>query len=464
MRWPQASSLSSLLAISILLVSCGGGSSGGGGTTPPPPAVPDFSIALNPAAVTIHQGASDTNATKLTITDINGFSGPVIIAVGAFPAGVTESFDPVDATTSSVLTLIASNSATIGGPVPVTITVSNQNTFHTVNLNVTVAADDHSGFTYNGFDHISFQPSEYDTNAGTNSRSALAATGANWAGVLATWYQANKSSTMIAANGQSPTDAAVIAAIDDLHKNGIKVMLKPHVDATSGEWRGTFMPGDVDAWFANYTTFITHYAQLAHDHNVEMFCIGTELVQLTGSANAARWANVITAIRGVYPSGLLTYAANAVGSADEFTAVSFWDNPEINLIGLDAYVPLTNQNNPTIAQLVAGWTLNASGDNAVAAYHNVSLAHSKPVIFTEIGYRSVDGANKAPFDFSAGTTFDAGEQHDCYEAMYEVWSQQSSFMKGAFWWDWAVPVPAANDTGYEVLGKPAEAVVRDWQK
>jgi hypothetical protein len=238
------------------------------------------------------------------------------------------------------------------------------------------------------------------------------------------------------------------------------------VDSLDGVWRGTFhqnSSAEADAWFASYTAFIIHYAQLAHDNNVEMLCIGTEFVQLSGSVNATHWANVITAIRGVYPSGLLTYASNAVGSADEFTTVSFWDNPEISLIGLDAYVPLTNQNNPTIAQLVAGWSLNASGDNAVAAYHNISLAHSKPVIFTEIGYRSVDGANKAPFDFSAGSTFDAGEQHDCYEAMYEVWSQQSSFMKGAFWWDWGVPAPGANDTGYDVRGKPAEVVVRDWQ-
>ena len=31
------------------------------------------------------------------------------------------------------------------------------------------------------------------------------------------------------------------------------VMLKPHVDALSGEWRGTFQPSNIDARFASFT-------------------------------------------------------------------------------------------------------------------------------------------------------------------------------------------------------------------
>jgi hypothetical protein len=47
--------------------------------------------------------------------------------------------------------------------------------------------------------------------------------------------------------------------------------------------------------------------------------------------------------------------------------------------------------------------------------------------------------------------------------MYEVWTRESSWMKGPFWWAWDVSPPAAGDTGYNPRGKPAEDVLRRWQ-
>src|SRR5207247_2502101 len=54
-------------------------------------------------------------------------------------------------------------------------------------------------------------------------------------------------------------------------------------------------------------------------------------------------------------------------------------------------------------------------------------------------------------------------QGNCYEAAFSVWSTQTSFMKGIFWWAWPVPVPMANDLDYNPRNKPAEAVLRRWQ-
>ncbi len=465
MKGRIAATLIAVFLISILCASCGGYS---GGNNNPPPPTPDFSVAANPTAITVNRSISWM--TTVTITPTNGFTGAVNLTATGLPTGVTAVFTPAAATTTSVLTLTASASATLG-PATVTVTGTNASLTHNASVNLTVGADDNAGFTYNGFDHISFQANEYNTTEGTDSRTALAVTGSNWAGVLATWYQANATATSIAANGSSPTDAAVIAAIQDLHSKNIKVMMKPHVDSLDGSWRGTFhqnSSAEADAWFASYTAFITHYAQIAHDNNVEMFCMGTEYAQLSGAANLARWTNVINAIRAIYlpADGLLTYASNATGGGDEFTSVSFWG--QVDLIGLDGYFPLTNHNDPTVAELKAAWTSsagNVNGLNIVLAVQNFAAAHpGQPIIFTEIGYRSVAGANKAPFDFSSGSTFDPTEQHDCYEAMYEVWSQQTSFLKGVMWWDWGVPNPGANDLGYDVRGKPAEVVVRDWQK
>jgi hypothetical protein len=327
-----------------------------------------------------------------------------------------------------------------------------------------------SNFTYNGVVHVSWWWNEYNnfdqpTGAGTDSRVALAGTNANWAGLLVTQYQDNIGSTVIAprtAEMKTPTDASLRFAIRELRARGIKVMLKPHVDlwADGSHWRGQINPTSVDAWFQSYTQFIVHYAQLAQEEGVEAYVVGTELVMMTGSANRARWNAVFDAVEARY-GGLLSYAANATFPADEFTSVSFWDR--VDVMGLDGYFTLTNHADPTLAELQAAWTSNASGENLVAAIQNFSAAHGKPVIFTELGYKSVPGANTQPWNSGLGGPYDPTEQRNCYEAAFSVWSTRTSFMKGIFWWAWPVPAPGANDTDYNPRTKPAEAVLRTWQ-
>ncbi len=322
-------------------------------------------------------------------------------------------------------------------------------------------AQSQSGFEYNGIVHVSWWFDEYTYPDATSSRNDLAATGTNWAAVLVTQYQDTANSNVIAPIGEkTPTDAALITAIQDLHSKGVKVMLKPHIDPWNGQWRGDINPTDIDAWFASYTTFILHYAQMAEMLNVEAYCMGTEFRTISGAANRDRWLAVINAIRNVY-GGVLTYAANATFPADEFTSVSFWD--QLDLIGLDGYFTLTDQTNPTLAQLIAAWRSNRYGEDLVAAVQNFADSRQKPVIFTEIGYKSTDGTNREPWNFGLTGALDTAEQRDCYEAAFTVWSQQSSWMKGFFWWAWPVPAPVANDTDYNPRGKPAEAVLRNWQ-
>jgi hypothetical protein len=322
-------------------------------------------------------------------------------------------------------------------------------------------AQSQSGFEYNGIVHVSWWFDEYTYPDATDSRNDLVDTGTNWAAVLVTQYQDTATSTVIAPVAEkTPTDAALITAIQELHSKGVKVMLKPHIDPWNGQWRGDINPTDIDAWFASYTTFILHYAQMAEMLNVEAYCMGTEFRTISGTANRDRWLAVISAIRNVY-GGVLTYAANATFPADEFTSVSFWD--QLDLIGLDGYFTLTDQNNPTLAQLIAAWRSNRFGEDLVAAVKNFADSRQKPVIFTELGYKSTDGTNREPWNFGLTGALDTAEQRDCYEAAFTVWSQQSSWMKGFFWWAWPVPAPAANDSDYNPRGKPAEAVLRHWQ-
>jgi hypothetical protein len=244
-------------------------------------------------------------------------------------------------------------------------------------------------FEYNGVTHVSWWHDEYGYPAGSDSRRALAATGAGWMGLLTTWYMETRTSSAISPSASSTNDDDVVRrAIDEAHALGLKVMLKPHVP--------------------------------------------------------------------------LTYAANANDAGDEFTSAAVW--PLVDVLGLDVYTPLTSKTNPTRAELAAAWRRNRDGNDMVAAYRGLQAAWGKPLVFTEVGYRSADGANRAPWDWSASMGADGAEQADCYAAVYDVWSKESAWFRGPFWWAWDVSVPPAGDSGYDPRGKPAEELLRQWQK
>ncbi|GMV81058.1 MAG: hypothetical protein AMXMBFR7_22420 [Planctomycetota bacterium] len=326
-----------------------------------------------------------------------------------------------------------------------------------------VCAGSTGEFEYKGIAYVSWWLDEYLSADAEASLDAMAATGADSASILVTWYQDTKTSSEIHRvntppnDDKTPSDAAVREAIRDLKARGLKVMLKPHVDVWDGSWRGEINPSDKTAWFASYTAFITHYATLAQEEGVELFCIGCELKLLTGSTYLAAWTEVIDAVRGEF-TGPLTYAANAAQPSDEYQSVAFWD--QLDFGGVDVYFPLTNLAAPSIAQLEAAWSSNRWSQDMLTALRNWQSSLDMPVLFTEIGYQSADLTNQTPW-WSDGA-FDEQEQADCYEAAFRVWTQESAWLKGMFWWGWTVGAPAANDTQFNPRGKPAAGVLLDW--
>jgi hypothetical protein len=316
-----------------------------------------------------------------------------------------------------------------------------------------------SGFTYRGVHHVSWWHDEYAWPEAAASREALAAGGANWSAVLVTWYMDRRDAHRVAPDAEkTPSDEALGRAIAELRASGVKVLLNPHVDVRDGSWRGTVDPLDAAAWFESYTAYVVRYARVAQAAGADMFSVGTELATISGARHAGRWAAVVAAVRAEY-RGPLTYSANAVGPGDEYTAVSFW--PLLDVAGLAAYAPLTDSTSPTVEQLERAWSRNRNGDDLVAAYRNWQRSHGRPVIFTELGYRSADGTNRAPYDFESAAAPDPGEQADCYEAAFRVWSREP-WLRGIVWWNWPVPAPDATATDYDPRDKPAAAVLRAW--
>jgi hypothetical protein len=241
-------------------------------------------------------------------------------------------------------------------------------------------------------------------------------------------------------------------------ERGIKTLLKPHIwiSRAEGKWRSDIAMGsdeDWRAWFDSYGTFILHYARLAERLGIEALCIGTELRQ-TVIAKPDEWRRLIVEIRKVY-SGQLTYAGNWWR---EFQEVAFWD--ELDYIGIQAYFPLGEDSRPSVESLKRGWAVHL-GD--IVAVHE---RFGKPVLFTEIGYKSAPGSTVEPWKWPTREDLRSGPvdldlQANAYRAFFEVfWNER--WFAGVYFWKWFPQPLEGRDGDFTPQGKPAEKVMAKW--
>jgi hypothetical protein len=76
----------------------------------------------------------------------------------------------------------------------------------------------------------------------------------------------------------------------------------------------------------------------------------------------------------------VTYAANW----DAYERTPFWD--DLDLIGVDAYFPLSSDPDVSVGELVEAW------EPVVSDLRTFAIRHDRPILFAEFGYRSVEGA------------------------------------------------------------------------
>jgi hypothetical protein len=313
-----------------------------------------------------------------------------------------------------------------------------------------------------GISYAAWWSGEYSTPEADVSLKTLSTTGANWISLVVTRYQDTFTSTTINPPGvETPTDQDLEHVIKHAHSLGLKVMLKPHLDLPNeradGIWRGYIGSGftteqEWSTWFASYRGFIETYAALAQAYGADQLCVGTELLGTT--QREAEWRAVIAGVRARY-SGPLVYAALHGG---EETRIAWWD--AVDYIGIDAYYPVNHDVSihPTVEDLEAGW------ETPKVVMADLSARNGgKPVLLTEIGYRSQHGCGSHPSDSVGVSPVDLEEQANAYEAAFrQLYSEP--WLGGIFWWSWS---PDRFDSGpcddsYMPYRKPAERVLRAW--
>lgn len=248
------------------------------------------------------------------------------------------------------------------------------------------------------------------------------------------------------------TKEGVVQYITELHKNKVKVMLKPQVWIWRGEFTGYLKMNSETDWNIledSYRNFIMDFAEVAETTKVASFCIGTELEQFI-IHRPEFWQQLISDIRKVY-TGKLTYAANW----DEYKRVPFWDR--LDFIGVDAYFPVSDLQTPTIVGARDGWK------PWKAELKQVSEKYKRKIIFTEYGYRSGDYSGKEPWKTDrekGGVNLEA--QANLLTALYEeIWNE--SWFAGGYIWKWFMDhnrVGGIENNRFTPQNKPAGMVVQ----
>jgi hypothetical protein len=251
--------------------------------------------------------------------------------------------------------------------------------------------------------------------------------------------------------------ANVLLAIEHAHAAGLRVMLVPHLWLeTPGQWRALIDPKTDEGWqrwSASYRRFILHWAEVAERGHAEMFSVGVELRSWVTTRRAASFAALIADVRQTY-AGLVTYSGN-------------WDDVahtlilgDLDVIGVNAFFPLTDRAGASRAELLKG------GRRVAQELGNLARAWQKPVLLTEMGYTNrVDPALR-PWEWPDGmthVTLDQRAQADAYFGLLAPLADEAWCAGFFVWRTYADPADVSQEAewGFSPRGKLAELVLRD---
>ena len=250
----------------------------------------------------------------------------------------------------------------------------------------------------------------------------------------------------------TPSPETMIAIIRHARERGLKVILMPIVllsHPRGSEWRGVIDPPDWEDWWSQYRDFVRHFADIAREGDAHALIIGSELVST--EKYTSEWVQVIELARRHF-HGQLGYSANW----DHYKPVAFWD--KLDFIGLTSYYTLADNANPTIDEIVQRWL------PIKQAILDWRKSTGKPIILTEVGWCSQEGAATAPWNYyqnMKATPTGHEEQRRLYEAFLRAWDGTDG-LAGVIWWEWTTAPGGSGDFNYTPRNKPAEQVLRRW--
>ncbi|MBC8048431.1 MAG: hypothetical protein H7Y00_16650, partial [Fimbriimonadaceae bacterium] len=304
----------------------------------------------------------------------------------------------------------------------------------------------HEGYQiYNGYGGTTaIHAVEKMKSIGTNSLAIIPYTGT---GVL------NEPTQYHFQNGAGgENDEAVIHSMYEAKKHSMTVLLKPQVWSWAG-WTGHVKMENEADWklfFDYYTKWIIHYAMLAEMYDADIFCAGVEF-QIATTTHEEQWKKLFREIRKIY-SGKLTYAANW---GYEFETLSFWD--ELDYMSINCYYPLSDKKEITDTALLNSF------EKILDNIERYEKKYNKPLLFTEIGFKSIDYPWIQPHADNDEQNVNELSQKRCYEAMFKA-MEDETWISGIYLWQFPTYMDYTEDNpkGFTPCGKLAEEVVQHY--
>lgn len=282
----------------------------------------------------------------------------------------------------------------------------------------------------------------------------LSKMGANWVTVMPYAFVSEKDGKVIYNHPEQwwgETTEGIAKGILAAQKQGLQVMVKPMLWIDHGTYTGALQFDAFPKWLTfeeSYRDYLLHFAELSDSLGVALFCLGTEMKTFL-QYRREFFPTFIEMARDSFQFEL-TYAANW----DNYKAVPFWK--ELDYIGIDAYFPLSNQNQPTVEEIKKGWVAYKYELKDFAQQHQV------PILFTEYGYRSKIACCKKPWISDTDEPVNETCQTNALEALHAIFFNQPWF-SGGFLWKWydGLPqFPSRMQTDYSPQGKEASLTLK----
>ncbi|MFH1745781.1 MAG: hypothetical protein ABIG44_01925 [Planctomycetota bacterium] len=270
---------------------------------------------------------------------------------------------------------------------------------------------------------------------------------------VAGYMEHAESQTIFLEARKLPSPQELKTIIQEARKLDLKVIVMPIIllsKPRGSEWRGVIKPPDWSDWWKQYREFIIYFCGIAREGGANALIVGSELVST--EKRTAEWVRIIETAREHFYDGQLGYSANW----DHYKPVKFWD--KLDFLGMTSYYTLADKKNPSVDEIVAFWQ---PIQKDISAWQQEI---GKPIIFTEVGWCSQEGAAKAPWNYyqnQNATPAGHEEQRRLYEAFLRVWDD-SPIVDGMIWWEWSRDPGGETDFGYTPRDKPAEHELRDW--
>ncbi len=234
----------------------------------------------------------------------------------------------------------------------------------------------------------------------------------------------------------------------------MNVILKPQIYLGENSWPGNIKMTNKNDWqkfFRYYYNWISHYAMLAEMYKIPILCIGNELSKTT-VGHEEDWIKIVKKIRKIY-DGKIVYGSNW---NSEFSKLTFWKY--FDYIGLSEYFPLSDKNNPTDEDLYKGAQV------VMKKIHSIQEKYNKPIIFTEVGFRSTEEPWKTALESDTKNKVSLQNQARCYNALFKA-AYNKKWLAGMYWWKWPSYLTyggSPENIHYTPNNKPAEEVVKKW--